>query len=274
MKITQNKGRIFMDKIIEDYKTTLQMKFFSQTTINAYMTDIKKFLEFLPENDLEMIPKEIMNYRKYMKENYKVSTINRKITTLNKFFKSLDIDVKLKVEKVHRRRIKDDFLTDREYRRLLKFAINEKIRITMIILANTGIRVSELKYIKVENLKTGLVEIENKGKIRTIILSKNLINTLKKYCRSKEIKKGTIIGVSRIYVHNSLKQSASNARGGLKKSKVHAHAFRHLFAVQFLKKNNNIAALADILGHSSLETTRIYTSLNKRQFQEMLEDII
>ncbi|MCP1223308.1 tyrosine-type recombinase/integrase [Sebaldella sp. S0638] len=263
-----------MDKIIEDYKITLQRKFFSQTTINAYITDITKFLEFLPEQNLEVIPIEIMNYRKYMKENYKVSTVNRKITTLNNFFRSLDIDVRLKVERVHKRRIKDDFLTDKEYRRLLKFAINEKIRITMIILANTGVRVSELKYIQVENLKTGVVEIENKGKIRTIILSKNLINTLKKYCREYNIKKGSIIGVSRIYVHNSLKRSAANARGGLRKSKVHAHAFRHLFAVQFLKKNNNIAALADILGHSSLETTRIYTSLNKRQFQEMLEDII
>ena len=263
-----------MDKIIEEYKNTLQMKFFSQTTINAYMADIKKFLEFLPEKNLEIIPKEIHNYRKYLKNNYKVSTINRKVTTLNNFFKSLGIDVRLKAEKVHRMSIKDDFLTEREYKRLLKFAINEKIRITMVVLAHTGIRVSELKYIHVENLKTGIVEIENKGKIRIIILSKNLINILKKYCGERNIKSGSIIEVSRIYIHNSLKQSAANVRGGLKKSKVHAHAFRHLFAVQFLKKNNNIAALADILGHSSLETTRIYTSLNKRQFQEMLEDII
>ena len=145
----------------------------------------------------------------------------------------------------------------------------------MIILANTGIRISELKFISVENLKSGIVEIENKGKIRNIILSKNLILVLKKYCKENNIKTGSIINVSRIYIHNSLKQSAANARGGLKKSKVHAHAFRHLFAVQFLKKNNNnIAALADILGHSSLETTRIYTSLNKKQFQDMLEGII
>ena len=263
-----------MDKIIEEYKNTLQMKFFSQTTINAYMADIKKFLEFLPEKNLEIIPKEIHNYRKYLKNNYKVSTINRKVTTLNNFFKSLGIDVRLKAEKVHRMSIKDDFLTEREYKRLLKFAINEKIRITMVVLAHTGIRVSELKYIHVENLKTGIVEIENKGKIRIIILSKNLKKKKKKYCGERNIKSGSIIEVSRIYIHNSLKQSAANARGGLKKSKVHAHAFRHLFAVQFLKKNNNIAALADILGHSSLETTRIYTSLNKRQFQEMLEDII
>ena len=162
-----------MNKIIEEYKNTLQMKFFSQTTINAYMADIKKFLEFLPEKNLETIPKEIHNYRKYLKNNYKVSTINRKVTTLNNFFKSLGIDVRLKAEKVHRMSIKDDFLTEREYKRLLKFAINEKIRITMVVLAHTGIRVSELKYIHVENLKTGVVEIENKGKIRIIILSKN-----------------------------------------------------------------------------------------------------
>ena len=182
-----------MDKIIEEYKNTLQMKFFSQTTINAYMADIKKFLEFLPEKNLEIIPKEIHNYRKYLKNNYKVSTINRKVTTLNNFFKSLGIDVRLKAEKVHRMSIKDDFLTEREYKRLLKFAINEKIRITMVVLAHTGIRVSELKYIHVENLKTGIVEIENKGKIRIIILSKNLINILKKYCGERNIKSGSII---------------------------------------------------------------------------------
>ena len=264
-----------MDKLISKYKKDLQNKFFSNSTINAYTTDVKKFLEFLPEEKLEKIQGEILNYKVHLKENYKVSTVNRKISALNEFFKIFDIDARLKSEKVHNGQIKDDFLTEKEYNRLLKFAINKKMEIIMIILANTGIRISELKFISVENLKSGIVEIENKGKIRNIILSKNLILVLKKYCKENNIKTGSIINVSRIYIHNSLKQSAANARGGLKKSKVHAHAFRHLFAVQFLKKNNNnIAALADILGHSSLETTRIYTSLNKKQFQNMLEDII
>mgnify|MGYP003534691845 FL=1 len=264
-----------MTEILEKYKKTLQGNFFSKSTIDAYISDVKKFLEFLPEENLQLIPGEILNYKVHLKENYKVSTVNRKISALNEFFKIFDIDARLKSEKVHNGQIKDDFLTEKEYNRLLKFAINKKMEIVMIILANTGIRISELKFISVENLKSGIVEIENKGKIRNIILSKNLILVLKKYCKENNIKTGSIINVSRIYIHNSLKQSAANARGGLKKSKVHAHAFRHLFAVQFLKKNNNnIAALADILGHSSLETTRIYTSLNKKQFQNMLEDII
>lgn len=264
-----------MDEILKNYKEELEMKFFSESTINAYIADIKGFLVFLPDKDIRKIPDEVMNYRKFLKENYKASSINRKICTLNNFFKAIDISIKLKGEKIHKIRIKDDFLTDKEYKRLLKFAINEKIKLAMVILANTGIRISELKFIKTENLKTGIVEIENKGKIRNIILSRNLISVIRKYCKENDIKKGSIINVSRIYIHNALKQSAANARGGLKKNKVHAHAFRHLFAVQFLKKNNNnIAALADILGHSSLETTRIYTSLNKRQFQEMLENII
>ena len=89
-----------MDEILENYKTILQMKFFSQTTVNAYITDIKKFLDFLPEKNLDNIPKEVHNYRKYMKDNYKVSTVNRKVITLNNFFRSLDIDIKLKVEKI------------------------------------------------------------------------------------------------------------------------------------------------------------------------------
>lgn len=263
-----------MDEILKKYRKEMEMKFFSEATIDAYIADIKGFLMFLPDKDVRRIPDEVINYRKFLKENYKASSINRKICTLNNFFKALDIDIKLQGEKIHKMRIKDDFLTDKEYKRLLKFAINEKIKLAMIILANTGIRISELKFIKTENLKSGIVEIENKGKIRNIILSKNLINIIRKYCRENDIR-GSIINVSRVYLHNAFKQSAANARGGLKKNKVHAHAFRHLFAVQFLKKNNNnIAALADILGHSSLETTRIYTSLSKRQFQEMLENII
>ena len=155
-----------MDKLISKYKKDLQNKFFSNSTINAYTTDVKKFLEFLPEEKLEKIQGEILNYKVHLKENYKVSTVNRKISALNEFFKIFDIDIRLKSEKVHKGQIKDDFLTDKEYLRLLKFAINEKIKMAMIILANTGIRISELKFISMENLKSGIVEIENKGKIR------------------------------------------------------------------------------------------------------------
>ena len=81
-----------MTEILEKYKKTLQDNFFSKSTIDAYISDIKKFLEFLPEENLQLIPGEILNYKVHLKENYKVSTVNRKISALNEFFKIFDID--------------------------------------------------------------------------------------------------------------------------------------------------------------------------------------
>ena len=149
----------------------------------------------------------------------------------------------------------------------------------MKVLAMTGIRISELKYFTVENLKSNYIVAFNKGKERNIIVRQDLARELRKYCREHKINKGYIfIGekkdsmICASTIWRQMKKVAGAAR--VNKKKVHAHSFRHLFAQVFLNEyNNNIIELADILGHNSLETTRLYTRSSNSQKKEKLEKL-
>jgi integrase len=150
----------------------------------------------------------------------------------------------------------------------------------MKILAMTGIRISELRYFKVENMETYYIKVHNKGKERTIIVRQDLMRELKRYAREQGIKegylfpspvcKGQMINVSTVWRHMKKLAGASK----VKKSKVHAHSFRHLFAQVFLNTyTDSITELADILGHKSLETTRLYTRTSDAQKRTKLEQM-
>ena len=191
-------------------------------------------------------------------------------------------DLRVKQLKVQRKSSLSDVLTPDEYKRLLRKAKAKGQLDTyyvMKVLANTGIRVGELKYFTVENLKSNYLQIDNKGKIRTVPIRQDLARELRKYCRDNKIKEGTIfpgktkgkqMAVSTIW--RRLQRLASELK--IKKSKIHPHSFRHLFAKQFLKENTNgLAELADILGHESLETTRIYLVSTDAEKKKKLEGL-
>ena len=142
----------------------------------------------------------------------------------------------------------------------------------------TGIRISELKYFRVENFGSNYIKAFNKGKERTIIVRQDLMRELKRYAREHHITegflfpspvvKGQMIDVSTIWKH--MKKIAGASR--VKKSKVHAHSFRHLFAQVYLDTYpDNITELADILGHNSLDTTRLYTRTSDAQKRTKME---
>lgn len=262
----------------------LEQKFeeYAQNTLKAYSNSVKRFLEWL--SDDEDITKEIMlRYKEHLMQTYdSPKSINCHVIELNKFMHWLGHDdLKLKKVKIQFKQSNEDVLSIADFKRLLRFAKrnnDHQLYMIMKILAMTGIRISELRYFTVENLKSNYIKVYNKKKFRTVIVRQDLMRELKRYAREQHIKEGFLfpspvkekqmVNESTIWRH--MKKTAGQAR--VKKDKVHAHSFRHLFAQIYLETyTDSITELADILGHESLETTRLYTRTSDAQKRAKLE---
>ena len=202
------------------------------------------------------------------KAGYAPSTINSMLTAANRFFRFLGWEeVRVKALRIQRRvfRSREKELTREEYARLVETARaagRERLALLMETICATGIRVSEVKYITVEAAETGRAEVSLKGKIRTILLPNKLCRKLKKYARKQKTASGEIFltrngkGLSRRQIWAEMKAICD--RAGVPSSKVFPHNLRHLFARCFYRACRDVVKLADVLGHSSVETTRIY----------------
>lgn len=263
---------------LDDWKKDLKYNEKSEKTIITYVGDIQKFLDFITDDNREITKDDLINYKIQLKEkdHLKESSISRKIISLNKFFSFCDIDFKVKNIKVQSKSTLENLLTEKELKGILKQCEQQKeamIYLMVKTLTLTGIRYNELQYITVEACKEKKVKIDNKGKIREIPLEAGLCKDLLQYAKSQNINTGMLfITKHGTFIKNEqftrkLKKVAGKAHF-IKLSKVHPHAFRHFFALNLLETvNNNMAVVADILGHSSLETTRIYlkTSMNEQR---------
>lgn len=262
---------------IQEYKKELEKRELAKSTITKYERDIKDFLEYL--GDREVTQELFIAYKKELIKKYKINTVNTKITIINSYLAYEEKDIKVKQEKTQRSTTLDNVLTETDFNRLVRMAKtrgNERARITMLSLYWTGLRVSELQYLTVDAVKKGYIDVNNKGKHRRVPVNRQLSKELKKYTKDENIVEGSIIrnakgeSLSRSYVFRELKYIGGQAR--VKKDKVYPHSFRHLFAKQWLKhNNNNMLALADLLGHSSLETTRIYSTLSTEEQRATME---
>lgn len=255
---------------------------YAQSTLNQYKSNVLKFIDWVPDDE-EITKDTMLRYKAYLGEIAgSTNSINVWIVEINKFLKWLDMkDLCIKKIKMQSKQSNEEILSIADYKRLLRFAKRENDHQTyyiMKILAMTGIRISELRYFKVENLGSNYINAFNKGKERTIIVRQDLMRELKRYAREhgitsgyifpSKVVKGNMIDTSTIW--RRMKKIAGLAK--VKKSKVHAHSFRHLFAQVFLNTySNNITELADILGHNSLDTTRLYTRTSDAQKREKLE---
>ncbi|MCI8284517.1 MAG: tyrosine-type recombinase/integrase [Firmicutes bacterium] len=251
----------------------------SEGTIENYIRHVRLFAEWLDGNSVTKY--NVNEWKMYLISNgYVSSTINAMLCSLNAFLRVMGWeDCRVKLLKIQRRlfREPEKELTREEYEILLKTAIktNQK-RLAMLIetICATGIRVSEVKYITVEALQKGRAKIALKGKIRDILFPKKLWNKLSKYIKSEKITFGEIFitengkSISRKQIWAEMKELAKLA--GVAASKVFPHNLRHLFARVFYKNNKDVAKLADVLGHSSIETTRIYLiSTGEEHVKEM-----
>ena len=196
------------------------------------------------------------------------ATVNGKLTALDRLLALLGWgDCRVKHLKLQRRlfRERERELTGEEYRRLLAAAEREgrgRLALLMEAICATGIRVSEVKYLTVEAARAGRAEIALKGKIRTILIPGKLCRKLLRYARGQSIASGEIFltrggnSLSRKQIWADMKRLCRQA--GVAPSKVFPHNLRHLFARTFYQVCRDVAKLADVLGHSSIETTRIY----------------
>lgn len=239
----------------------------SPGTMEKYLRDVRFFAAWL---DGRAVTREIASAWKehLLAEHYAPVTINSMLAAVNAFFRFAGWDeCRVKFLKIQRRLFRESRreLTRQEYDRLLETARTlgrERLSLLMETVCATGIRVGEVRYITVEAAQTGRAEIALKGKIRTILLSTKLCRKLVKYAKQKKIASGEIFltgsgkSLSRKQIWAEMKALCQKA--GVEPTKVFPHNLRHLFARCFYQACRDVAKLADILGHSSIETTRIY----------------
>lgn len=270
-----------LDEWIEEQK----YQEYSTNTLKQYKANVLKFINWLDDNE-KITKKTTMNFKTYLYElNPRPSTIsiNTWIIELNKFLKWLGLN-ELTLKKIPQqvKTSTNEVLSISDYKRLLRFSKSMgliQLHYIMKVLAMTGIRISELKYFTIENIQSNYIVAFNKGKERNIIVRQDLARELRKYCRENKIKTGYIFKgakkdkmPSASTIWRQMKKVSGQAR--VNKNKVHAHSFRHLFAQVFLDEySNNITELADILGHNSLETTRLYTRTSNSQKKSKLEKL-
>lgn len=275
--------KIITESMLEKYKIYLYEQEKSRATIQKYMCDLKKLVEFADNRELNKTL--VIQYKEHLRENalYKTTSINSFLVAANRFFEFLGwYELKVKTFKMQKEVFlpENRELSKQEYKKLIKTAMNKgKVRIAMIIqtICATGIRVSELSAITIVSVKKGMATIYNKGKERQVLIPRDLQVRLLRYIRMQKIKKGMVFqtssgnAIDRTWIWREMKKLCSDA--GIDQDKVFPHNLRHLFARTFYYLYKDIAKLADILGHSSIETTRIYLKESYTEHQKQLEKL-
>lgn len=274
------KNRQLTQQQIRAYAHYLQMEEKSGATMEKYLRDIQAFACWLDGRD---ISKELTSEWKshLVSQDYAPTTVNAMLSALNSLLEFLDLrECRVKFLKIQRRlfRDADRELTKDDYQRLLNTAHKlgrERLELLVETIGATGIRVSEVAYITVEAVQQGKAEIALKGKIRTILLPGKLRRKLLKYAKKQKTASGAIFRtksgkeLGRRQIWAELKGLCKHA--GVESGKVFPHNLRHLFATDFYRTCRDIAKLADLLGHSSIETTRIYLVTSGTEHQREID---
>ena len=269
------------EKLIKNFRNYLINEEKSNATLEKYIRDICAFFSWLCGRGVDK--QIVLEYMAYLVDNYKPSSVYSAISSLNSFFTYNEwYDCKVKSLKIQKQIFasKEKELTKAEYERLLdaaKSKKNERLYLLMQTICSTGIRVSELRFVTVAAVKTGVASINCKGKLRQVFLPKALCKVLARYIREQKITSGSVFvsrtgkPLDRSNIWSDMKKLCESA--GVSKDKVFPHNLRHLFARTYYSLQKDIVRLADILGHSSVNTTRIYTmetgEVHKRQIEKM-----
>ena len=279
------KGRIITAKTIAEFKEHLILEERSEITIEKYIRDVKSFSAYTQNS---VITKEtVIAYKKHLQENYAVRSVNSMLASINSLFAFLGWhDLRVKSLKLQQQVFcpEEKELTKAEYARLCRTAErkhNERLNLILQTICGTGIRVSELQFITVEAVKQGEAVVNCKAKTRSVFIVKELKQKLLHYAAEQNIKSGMIFvtrtgkPINRTNIWREMKALCEEAN--VNPQKVFPHNLRHLFARVFYGIEKDIAKLADILGHSSINTTRIYiisTGTEHRQRMESMRLIL
>jgi len=276
------KGKLTSQEI-SAFESHLYQEELAPATVAKYLRDIHMFLSWQGGGET-LEKKKVLAYRVYLlTEGLSPVTVNTKLSALNSFFRFLGRDdCRVRFLKIQRQVFRDCSreLTKKEYNRLLETARSkgqDRLELLMETICSTGIRVSEVRYVTVAAAQTGQAVIRLKGKIRTILLPGKLCRKLLKYARKQKIASGEIfltkngISLSRKQIWREMKGLCEAA--GVESSKVFPHNLRHLFATAFYRSCKDIVKLADVLGHSNIETTRIYLISSGFEHARCLEQL-
>lgn len=271
---------VLTEEKIREFYAYLQREEKQKATVEKYVRNIRFFAVWL---DGRGITKETAaQWKEHLQEErYAPSTVNSKLAALNRFLNFAGIEeCRVKFLHIQRRAFREDSrdLEREEYRRLLEAARlsgDERLELVIEAICATGIRVSELAYLTVEAAGKGRATVKLKGKIRMILLPKRLCQKLLAYARKRSILAGEIFltrrgkGLSRRQIWREMKELSKKA--GVESTKVFPHNLRHLFATVFYKSCGDIVKLADVLGHSSIETTRIYLMTSGKEHLRQID---
>ncbi len=253
----------------------------SEATIAKYLHDIRFFISFLGKQEISK--QLVMQYKDYLAQHYKSASANSMLVSLNRFLRFIGREEScVRLLRIQRQIFasEDRELSKKEYQRLLKAAQHRqsyRIALIMQTICGTGIRISELSYITAEAVLTGKSVVNCKNKTRVIFIPVLLQNLLKKYMKKAGIQSGPVFlsrsgkTLNRSNIWREMKALCESAQ--VAPEKVYPHNLRHLFARLFYSIEKDIVRLADLLGHSSINTTRIYTMETGYEHRSRLEKV-
>lgn len=272
-KITTETIRSFNNYLVGEEK--------AQATICKYLHDVKTFERWL--GDQELCKNAVMVYKSHLCDVYAPTSVNTVLSSLNAFFDFMNWnDLRVKNLKIQKQIFisTERELSKTEYERLLRVAKqkkNERLYLLIQTICATGIRVSEIRYITVDAVVHGVAEINCKGKRRRVFLPKQLCQLLQRYIKQEKIKSGAVFvtkngnPLDRSNIWSDMKKLCRTAN--VSEKKVFPHNLRHLFARTYYRLQKDVVRLADILGHSNVNTTRIYTmetgEIHRRQIENL-----
>ncbi len=281
MMRNQKPERIITEYAIEEYCKWLYCQEKSQVTIQKYRYYLEQFRQYI--DGINISKESVILWKAVMRKRFSPVTANGALAAVNGFFKYNGwLDLRVKFFKVSSNVFCTELkeLNKEEYKRLVKAAKeNKKERMVMLLqtICSSGIRVSELPFITVEAAKNGVAEVECKGRIRSVILTGQLCELLIKYATDRNITSGMIFitrngkALDRSNIWREMKALGNLA--GVAKEKIFPHNLRHLFARTFYTMEKDLSRLADILGHSDVNTTRIYTRESGHVHLKILEQL-
>lgn len=265
--------------MITQFKAYLAKTNLAENTITSYVWTVTYYLEHYKEVN----KKNLLAYKGYLVENFKPQTVNLRLQAVNKFLEFSKLEkLRMKFVKAQQKNFLENVISDADYKFLktkLKSDGYEQWYFIVWFMAATGARVSELLQIKAEHVSVGYLDLYSKGsKMRRIYLPKKLCTEATKWLKERGMTSGYLFTnrtgncLSTRGIAIQLKHFAENY--GINREVVYPHSFRHRFAKNFLEKFNDIALLADLMGHESIETTRIYLRRTASEQQKIVDRVV
>lgn len=269
-----------MKKLVEKFRLNLINQRLSENTIKSYMISVNTYYNIYGS---KINQENITQYQEYLQARYKPKSINLRIIAFNRFLSFAGYsDFRLRLVKYQQKSYLDNVISYADYLKFKGFLKMEKDKKWFYIvwtLAATGVRISELKCFRVEHIFAGQLDVKSKGeKLRRIYIPQTLQTALIEWLTDNARMSGQLFlnthgnPISIRGISKGLEKRA--VRYGFDKHLVHPHAFRHLFAKKFLETKNDLSMLADLLGHESLDTTKIYLRMTSQEQRDIINQVV